>query len=164
MRPLRLLQSGVWYEIRTRINNREPLFQRHKALALFTRVFHETTERFAFHIQGLTIADDRLTFYIKPADGMALPAIMKWLKQVFAQRYNRAEGREGHIWGDRYWSRILAGEPPATCRGVILGGRGISNGGAHSFVPTTRRGEPDIGVRPQSWLPHFSLPCDLSPG
>jgi hypothetical protein len=43
---------------------------------------------------------------------MELPAIMKWLKQVFAQRYNHAQGREGHIWGDRYGSRILEGEPP----------------------------------------------------
>jgi hypothetical protein len=30
---------------------------------------------------------------------------------VFAQRYNAAAGRTGHIWGDRYWSRILEGEP-----------------------------------------------------
>jgi hypothetical protein len=37
---------------------------------------------------------------------------MKWLKQTFTQRYNRATGRTGHIWGDRYWSRILEGEPP----------------------------------------------------
>jgi hypothetical protein len=37
---------------------------------------------------------------------------MKWMKQTFAQRYNRATGRTGHIWGDRYWSRILEGEPP----------------------------------------------------
>jgi hypothetical protein len=37
---------------------------------------------------------------------------MKWMKQTFAQRYNRAMGRTGHIWGDRYWSRILEGEPP----------------------------------------------------
>jgi hypothetical protein len=35
---------------------------------------------------------------------------MKWLKQVFAQRYNRADGRIGHIWGDRYGSRIVEGE------------------------------------------------------
>jgi hypothetical protein len=36
---------------------------------------------------------------------------MKWMKQVFAQRYNAAAGRIGHIWGDRYWSRIVEGEP-----------------------------------------------------
>jgi hypothetical protein len=65
-----------------------------------------------FEIRGLRVTEDGLRFYIKPEDGKALPAIMKWLKQVFAQRYNRAQGREGHIWGDRYGSRILEGEPP----------------------------------------------------
>jgi hypothetical protein len=44
---------------------------------------------------------------------MELPAIMQWLKQTFAQRYNALTGRTGHIWGDRYWSLILEGEPPA---------------------------------------------------
>jgi hypothetical protein len=37
---------------------------------------------------------------------------MKRLKQTFAERYNRETGRTGHIWGDRYWSRIVVGEPP----------------------------------------------------
>jgi hypothetical protein len=34
------------------------------------------------------------------------------MKQTFAVRYNRLTGRIGHIWGDRYWSVILEGEPP----------------------------------------------------
>jgi hypothetical protein len=74
-------------------------------------VFRETKRRFVFEVRGLCLADDWLTFYIRPADGLELPAIMKWLKQVFAQRYNRAEGRIGHIWGDRYGSRIMEGPP-----------------------------------------------------
>jgi hypothetical protein len=93
-------------------------------------VFRETKRRFAFEIRGLCLEDDWLTFYIKPADGLELPAIMKWLKQVFAQRYNRAEGRIGHIWGDRYGSWILEGEAPP------------------EDEPGTGRGETNIGVRP----------------
>jgi REP element-mobilizing transposase RayT len=73
-------------------------------------VFRETKRRFVFEVRGLCVEDDWLTFYIRPADGLELPAIMKWLKQVFAQRYNRAEGRIGHIWGDRYGSRIVEGD------------------------------------------------------
>jgi REP element-mobilizing transposase RayT len=129
----------VWYEIRTRINNREPLFRFHKALALFTRVFRETKRRFVFEVRGLCLADDWLTFYIRPADGLELPAIMKWLKQVFAQRYNRAEDRIGHIWGDRYGSRIVEGEPPEEEPGA---GRGdTANEG--------RLWDMDTRVRPQ---------------
>ncbi|MDR0688913.1 MAG: transposase [Spirochaetaceae bacterium] len=131
MRSLRILKQGVWYEIHTRINNREPLFRFHKALALFARVFRETKRRFIFEIRGLCLADDWLTFYIRPADGLELPAIMKWLKQVFAQRYNRAEGRIGHIWGDRYGSRILEGEAPV------------------EEETGSGRGDLDTGVRPR---------------
>jgi hypothetical protein len=79
---------------------------------MFARVFHETTIRFVFTIRGLRLEDGMLRFYIRPQDGQELPAIMKWLKQTFAQRYNRQAGRSGHIWGDRYWSRIVEGEPP----------------------------------------------------
>jgi REP element-mobilizing transposase RayT len=81
-------------------------------LALFAKVFRETKQRFVFEIRSLCIAEDELRFYIKPVQGLQLPVIMKWMKQVFAQRYNQAEGREGHIWGDRYRSRILTREPP----------------------------------------------------
>jgi REP element-mobilizing transposase RayT len=138
MRSLRVLKQGVWYQIRTRINNREPLFRRSNALALFARVFRETESRFVFEIRALCLEDDWLTFYIKPADGLELPAIMKWLKQVFAQRYNRLEGRIGHIWGDRYGSRTVEGEPPAE---EPAKGRGDS--------AVRGRGNSAIGVRPR---------------
>jgi REP element-mobilizing transposase RayT len=111
MRQLRVLAQGVWYEVRSRINNREPLFRRYQALAIFTSVFHETQLRFVFEIRRLRLEDDLLRFYIKPEDGLELPEIMKRLKQVFAQRFNAADGRTGHIWGDRYWSRIVEEEP-----------------------------------------------------
>jgi hypothetical protein len=68
--------------------------------------------RFPFEVRGLCVEADRISFYIKPEDGLELPAIMQWMKQVFAQRYNALTGRSGHIWGDRYWSRILEGDPP----------------------------------------------------
>jgi REP element-mobilizing transposase RayT len=112
MRKLRELQQGVWYEIRTRVNNHEPLFRRWKALAVFDWVFRETQKRYVFEVRAMRLARDLLTFYIKPADGFQLPAIMKWMKQVFAVKFNKTDGRSGHIWGDRYWSRILPGEPP----------------------------------------------------
>jgi REP element-mobilizing transposase RayT len=113
MRQTRKLAQGVWYEIRSCINNREPLLSRPGAAALFAGVFRETMLIFPFEVRGLHFEHDRLSFYLKPEDGLALPAIMQWMKQTFAQRYNALTGRAGHIWGDRYWSQILEGEPPA---------------------------------------------------
>jgi hypothetical protein len=106
-----MLKPDVWYEIRTAINNRERLFQERRALSLFDRVLTEAKNHFVFEIRGLRLADDLLSFYIKPADGFELPWILKWIKQTFAVRYNLLAERTGHIWGDRYWSLILEGEP-----------------------------------------------------
>jgi REP element-mobilizing transposase RayT len=125
MRQLRVLAQGVWYEVRTRINNREPLFRGAKALAIFAGVFRETELRFVFEIRDLRLEDDWLRFYIRPEDGFKLPEIMKWMKQVFAQRFNAAAGRIGHIWGDRYWSRFLVGAPDEEGREA---GREAANG------------------------------------
>jgi REP element-mobilizing transposase RayT len=147
MRKLRVLQQGVWYEIRTQINNREPLFRWSEVRDIFNRVFHETELRFVFEVRCLRLEDDWLSFYIKPEDGLELPRIMKWLKQTFAERYNRETGRTGHIWGDRYWSRVVEGEPPEG-----------ENGGAAAVAKK--------GVRPHNGKnegsPGFSLIFPLS--
>jgi REP element-mobilizing transposase RayT len=118
MRTLRELRQGAWYEIRTSVNNRKPLFQSRKVLRLFARVLDDTAARFDFEIRGLCLKDAWLVFYIKPANGFQLPRIMQWLKQTFAVRYNLLNGWTGHIWGDRYRSRIMEDEPPegAECR------------------------------------------------
>jgi hypothetical protein len=88
------------------------LFRFRQALALFRRVFEETKQRFVFEVTGLRLEGEWLVFYIRPVDGFELPDILKWMKQTFAVRYNRLLGRTGHIWGDRYGSVILEGEPP----------------------------------------------------
>jgi hypothetical protein len=75
-------------------------------------VFGEARKRFAFELRGFRLDEERLSFYIKPSDGLQLPAIMQWVKQTFAVRFNRGAERTGHVWGDRYWSRVVEGEPP----------------------------------------------------
>jgi hypothetical protein len=76
---------------------------------------------------------------------------MKRMKQVFAQRYNALTGRSGHIWGDRYWSRILEGDPPE-------GAGAEAEFGAEIGVRPRRR-ETRRGPRFSSVSPAFSPPA-----
>jgi hypothetical protein len=112
MRKNGILTQNAWYEVRTAINNRESLFRRRQAIAIFCRVFDEARGRFAFELRGFRLEEEQLSFYIKPANGLRLPAIMQWMKQTFAVRFNLCADRTGHVWGDWYWSRVLEGEPP----------------------------------------------------
>jgi hypothetical protein len=112
MRKPRILAQDAWYEVRTVINNRDPLFQEHqRAKAILLRVLLEARGPFTFELRGFALEEGKLSFYIRPEDGFRLPAIMQWLKQTFAARFNRRDGRTGHLWGNRYWSCVLEGEP-----------------------------------------------------
>jgi hypothetical protein len=78
----------------------------------------EIKKRYPFEMRGLKLEGARLTFYIKPEDGLQLPLIMQLLKQTFSLRFNIIVGRRGHVFfffdggGKRYESEILDGEPP----------------------------------------------------
>jgi REP element-mobilizing transposase RayT len=108
----RILVPDVWYKIFTAVNRHEPIFLDRDAVDLFNRTLLETEERFPCEVRHLVIQAGCVSFYIKPTDGFELPEIMQWLKQTFAVRYNVMKHLDGHLWGDRYWSKILDGEPP----------------------------------------------------
>jgi hypothetical protein len=94
------------------VNNREPLFWCSRERARFKRVLDEAHVLYSFVLYGLCFDGPAVSFYIKPADGFQLPEIMQWIKQTFACRYNAVKRLDGHVWGDRYWSKVIVGEPP----------------------------------------------------
>jgi hypothetical protein len=113
------------------------------AVDLFNRVLREAGERFAIEVRRLVIQADRVSFYIKPADGFTLPEIMQWIKQTFACRYNALKHLDGHVWGDRYWSTVLEVEPPE--EEILAGGTGrgecVENPGEESAMEAEVHGQ-----------------------
>ncbi|MDR3355877.1 MAG: hypothetical protein LBO04_01670 [Spirochaetaceae bacterium] len=98
---------------------------------------------------------------------------MKWLKQTFAQRYNRDNGRTGHLWGDRYWSRILEGEPPDGGEAGDSPVRGVRPVIKQRLAGLAAAGDPSArGVRPRSgkrapgpaFFRLYPLPAAPAPG
>jgi hypothetical protein len=113
MKHNRKLSSNVWYWVSTEVNSGEPLFQLPWAKALLFRALRETKRLFPFEMRGLTLDGATVSFHIKPENGFDLPVIMQLVKQTFSLRFNILTGRKGHVWGERYESEILDGEPPA---------------------------------------------------
>jgi hypothetical protein len=147
MRTKRILAEDVWYEVRTAINNREPLFRLWPAAAILFRALREAAGLFAFEMRGLRLEDEWLSFYIRPDDGLRLPLIMQWMKQTFAVRFNVYAGRTGHIWGDRYRSRVLVGEPPEWAEAVDWG---LVEAMAETRIPAARARARPGGVSPRT--------------
>lgn len=51
---------------------------------------------------------NNVQFIIQPAEDENLSRIMQWILSVFAKRYNRANELRGHLFLDRFESRIIA--------------------------------------------------------
>jgi hypothetical protein len=140
---LRILAASVWYFVSTAVNNREPLFWSQLERARFKRVLDEARKIYVFELRGLSFDGPWVSFYIKPADGFELPEIMQWIKQTYACRYNAMKHLDGHVWGDRYWSKVLEGELreeeiPADGTG---GGKCVENPGEESATGAEAHGQ-----------------------
>lgn len=44
---------------------------------------------------------------IKPHESESLSRIMQWILSVFALKFNRRFGITGHVWNDRFMSKII---------------------------------------------------------
>jgi hypothetical protein len=118
MRHERILGEHVWYLVSTAVNIGETLFQLRWTEDLLCRVLRDAKGNYSFEMCGLTFEGATLAFYIKPVDGKELPDIMQWIKQTFSVRFNVIVGRTGHVWGERYRSEIIAGDPPEWAKEV----------------------------------------------
>jgi putative transposase len=53
--------------------------------------------------------NNHIHLVINPGTDHSLSRIMQWILSVFAMRWNRKHNLTGHVWGDRFFSRIIAG-------------------------------------------------------
>jgi hypothetical protein len=74
------------------LNNREPLFRRWQATAILCRVLGKAHGRFAFELRGFALVEERLSFYIKPADELQLPTIMGVSRETIHLQYRGDQG------------------------------------------------------------------------
>jgi putative transposase len=82
----------------------EPRFK-----ALFLSFVAKARRRFHFRLWDFRIMGNHIHFLIKPGEGGALSKIMQWIKCNFAKAWNKEHGRKGHVWGERFHSRIING-------------------------------------------------------
>jgi hypothetical protein len=66
----------------TAVNNGESLFRSEFGVWLLGWVLSEARLIFAFELRGVRFTGAQVSFFIKPADGLQLPEIMKWRRVV----------------------------------------------------------------------------------
>lgn len=107
MRRSRELRVGARYHVTARANRKEMILDASAMKELFLSVVKRAKAKYRFRLENLCIMDNHFHFIIQPLSGESLSAIMRWIMSVFAMAYNRIKGVSGHVWGSRFFSRII---------------------------------------------------------
>lgn len=96
------------YHVTARANRGEMILDDKGMKDLFLRVLTRAKTRYRFRIENFCVMGNHIHLLIRPGERESLSRIMQWILSVFAMAFNRIHGYTGHVWGCRFFSRIMA--------------------------------------------------------
>jgi REP element-mobilizing transposase RayT len=70
-------------------------------------VLADAKAKFGFRLANFCIMPTHIHLLIIPRKGTSLSKIMQWIKTHSAKRWNTIHGSTDHLWGDRFFARIV---------------------------------------------------------
>jgi putative transposase len=109
MRKPRVLRDGASYHVTARTNDKVRFLDSDSVKDLFLDVVRRARKKYRFTVENFCIMGNHVHLIIRPGRGQSLSAIMQWILGVFAMAFNRRSGHTNHVWGGRFFSRVIAG-------------------------------------------------------
>lgn len=105
-RKPRILQTEYPYHLVCRTNNQTFRFQKKRFTRIFFLTLAETMKKYDLLVHHVVLMSNHYHL-IATATDRNLHRAMQYLNSRVAVRFNRAAGRSGHLWGERYRSCII---------------------------------------------------------
>jgi putative transposase len=120
-RPLRVQVAGGIYHVTARGNRRQETFRSDADYLLYLALLARVCERFKWEVFAYCLMPNHVHLVIRTREAN-LAAGMQRLHGVYAQCFNQRYGLDGHLFGGRYKSKLIASEGHAfaTGRYVVL--------------------------------------------
>jgi putative transposase len=109
MRGNRILKPGATYHVTARANRKEMILYCDAMRALFLNTIMRAKKKFRFQVHNFCVMGNHFHLIIRPEQGESLSSIMQWILSVFAMTWNRKHLTGGHVWGERFFSKIIDG-------------------------------------------------------
>ncbi|MFP4374636.1 MAG: REP-associated tyrosine transposase [Spirochaetaceae bacterium] len=107
MRKTRKLQRGAAYHVVARANRQEFILSTDTVKQLFLKALLGAKKRYRFEVITLCVMSNHVHLMLRPGRDESLSRIMQWLLSVFAIRFNNLFGIHGHVWYDRFKSKVI---------------------------------------------------------
>jgi putative transposase len=109
MRKKREYVDGAMYHVTSRTNDRIRVFKCNIGKKTMLLTLRDAKDRFGFKLLNFCIMPTHIHLLILPREKANLSKIMQWIKTQSAKRWNAIHGSTDHLWGDRFFARIIKG-------------------------------------------------------
>ena len=107
MRRNRLFVDGVFYHVTSRTNDKIRVFGNKLGQKIMEMTLINAKDKYHFNLANFCVMPTHIHLLIKPSEGTSLSHIMQWIKTVSAKWWNSIHGSEDHMWGKRFFTRII---------------------------------------------------------
>jgi REP element-mobilizing transposase RayT len=107
MRKRRELVADARYHVVSRANRKEMIFNSPQIKKMFLEVLRKAKIKYRFSISNFCIMGNHFHMILQPHKDQNLSRIMQWILSVFAQKFNRFFNYSGHVWYDRFRSKVI---------------------------------------------------------
>ncbi len=108
MSKIRQKQKGAKYYIKNRFHPFFFKFSKRKVRARLIEIIKKAMKLYKFRYDNICVTREEFYMTIEPLDDEDISEIMKWIKQVFTQWFNRMFNPDGGtVWKGRFVSRII---------------------------------------------------------
>ncbi len=109
MRKTREIRNGAMYHVVARANRGEFLLDSPLCKEMFLDILKRAKEKYPFKLKHFCIMSNHIHLLIEPVSNTRLSKLMQWILSVFAAKINKYFGLKGHVWYDRFKSKIIKG-------------------------------------------------------
>ncbi len=107
MRKKREFIEGAFYHVTSRTNNKIRIFENRLGRKIMLMTLESAKDKFRFTLTNFCIMPTHIHLLIQPQKGTLLNIVMQWIKTYSAKYWNRIHGSKDHVWGDRYFARMI---------------------------------------------------------
>ena len=116
-RPHRIRQFEFPYSVTTRCNNKDFHLEKRIAYRVFESVFRklkslpkseeDPSPRYEFEVHHLVVMSNHYHLVVSVSKNTPIDRLMQQVNSMVARAMNRILNRTGHLWGERFKSKIL---------------------------------------------------------
>ncbi|MFC1478754.1 transposase [Candidatus Margulisiibacteriota bacterium] len=105
-KPREIVANAV-YHITARANRQEMIFEDDAIKDLMLEIIKRAKAKYNFKFKNFCIMGNHIHFDMQPRGDAEISKIMQWILFVFAINYNKLHNHKGHVWYDRFKSKII---------------------------------------------------------